>query len=93
MSQVFSPYQLDKDTEHLPEPTGSLVCVCVWGGGTLLNPFKPNQLKINLVSYLAPISQVSQNKKQVPLQGWPLGVSAFQQMLKLIQDSKGLSSL
>ena len=75
------------------------VCVCVCVGvcvclrGTLLNPFKPNQLKINLVSYLALISQVSQNKKQVPLQGWTLGVSAFQQMLKLIQDSKGLSSL
>ena len=42
------------------------ICVCVGGGGgwrrnTLLNPFKSNQLKINLVSYLALISEVSKN--------------------------------
>ena len=58
MSRVFTPYQLDKDTEHLPEPTGGL-SMCVWVN-TLLNPFKSNQLKINLVYYLALISQVSQ---------------------------------
>ena len=44
------------------------LCVCGGGGGggggrrnTLLITFKSNQLKINLVSYLALISQVSKN--------------------------------
>lgn len=65
MSRVFTPYQLDKDTEHLLNQLVVYLCVCGGGVGgrrnTLLNPFKSNQLKINLVSYLALISEVSKN--------------------------------
>ena len=33
MSRVFTPYQLDKDTEHLLNQLVVYLCVCVGGWG------------------------------------------------------------
>ena len=88
MSQVFSPYQLDKDTEHLPEPTGSLLCVCVCVGALYLTLSNPTNLRSTWCLIWLPSVKSHKIKSKSHSKGGPLECLRFSKCWNLYKTQK-----
>lgn len=64
MSRVFTPYQLDKDTEHLLNQLVVYLCVCGggWGGGETLYLTLSNPTNLKSIWCLIWLSSVKSQK-------------------------------